>query len=51
MSVFVVVEIVEYQSGEEILPETMWMSSQQGEKEEELGIIHDKGLELNPNIL
>ena len=37
-------------TGEEILPETMWMSSDQ-EPEEELGYIHDKTLEVNPNIL
>merc|ERR1712106_176865 len=38
-------------TGEEILPETMWMSSEQEEEEEELGFIHDKALEFNPNIL
>ena len=38
-------------TGEEILPETMWMSSDQEPEEEELGYIHDKTLEVNPNIL
>ena len=38
-------------TGEEILPETMWMSSDQEPEEEELGYIHAKTLEVNPNIL
>eukprot|EP00090_Calanus_glacialis_P015764 TRINITY_DN24840_c0_g1_i1.p1 TRINITY_DN24840_c0_g1~~TRINITY_DN24840_c0_g1_i1.p1 ORF type:complete len:604 (-),score=265.68 TRINITY_DN24840_c0_g1_i1:51-1700(-) len=38
-------------TGEEILPEPMWMSSDQESEEEELGYIHDKALEFNPNIL
>jgi len=38
-------------TGEEILPETMWHSSDQEEEDEQLGFIHDKALEFNPDIL
>ena len=38
-------------TGEEILPETMWLSSDQDDEDEQLGFIHDKALEFNPDIL
>eukprot|EP00092_Neocalanus_flemingeri_P029610 GFUD01032156.1.p1 GENE.GFUD01032156.1~~GFUD01032156.1.p1 ORF type:complete len:620 (+),score=228.68 GFUD01032156.1:1-1860(+) len=38
-------------TGEEILPETMWQSSDQESEEEELGFINDRAIAFNPNIL